>query len=481
MPGATERAAARLARVAAQTDGTQSLDLRRRAAELYLRGGYLDKGVKIVVDVLEQVRLRYPRSRASRIATMLWWRARLRTRGLRHNVRLQTDHDPAALLRLDACLSSAHGLAYVDYASAAAFAARGLLLALRAGEPSRIIRLLLVEACFVATAGTRGDRRAHRLLTRARRLISETGDRRQEMALHAGAEGFVAYQLGRFAEARAKCQRSLDVLSEGPMLSWEVGVFTLIQLASLHLLGDVEGHRRVSKTGLTEAEQRGDLFTLTNMRTLTTPLVLIADDEPELARQEAAGAVASWGNQHQLFTTQHFVGALALAKIAIYTERPGAAFEQLRKIAGPARASLLSFVQGLRILYSEGLATAALGAAAAGALDRRQATRVARLAVRRLLRERARWASGLAHLVKACADGLQGRLDAQVESLRSAIETFDGAEMSMHAAACRCVLGRRIGGDEGDALIAASDRWAHEHRIRQAQRVYSMLLPAALT
>ena len=81
-----------------------------------------------------------PRSPRAALLSLLWRRARLRWRGLRFVPRRADDIDADALLRVDTCWSAATGLVLVDMISASDFSARHLLMALDAGEPSRIAR-----------------------------------------------------------------------------------------------------------------------------------------------------------------------------------------------------------------------------------------------------------------------------------------------------------------------------------------------------
>ena len=127
-------------------DGWRQVDLQRRAAEQFLIGGHIDRGMDVIRTVLRALHMRLAPSPLVALASLLWRRARIRWRGLAFVAR-DAHHMPAdSLLRIDTCWSVTTGLAMVDSIRAADFNTRHLLLALEAGEPYRIARALALEA-----------------------------------------------------------------------------------------------------------------------------------------------------------------------------------------------------------------------------------------------------------------------------------------------------------------------------------------------
>ena len=64
----------------------------------------------------------------------------------------------------------------VDTVRGADFQARGLLLALRAGEPVRVGRALALEGVHLGEPGRAGQTRARAMAQRVRRLAASEGD-----------------------------------------------------------------------------------------------------------------------------------------------------------------------------------------------------------------------------------------------------------------------------------------------------------------
>src|SRR5262249_23828008 len=121
----------------------QALDLRRRAAEQFLRGGHVDEGLAAVREGLDEIGLSLPETPTRAFASLLYQRARISLRGLAFTER--DVHTPEELTRIDVCWSVGNGLNGVDIVRGADFQARHLLYALRAGEPYRISRALSSE------------------------------------------------------------------------------------------------------------------------------------------------------------------------------------------------------------------------------------------------------------------------------------------------------------------------------------------------
>ena len=133
----------------------EQLTLKQRAAEALLHSGHIDRGLAIFEEILGQVGKKLPRPTVILPIELLLRRGILALRGLGWRERDVSDIPRDVLLTVDSCSAVATGLALVDIARGATLQTTSLLLALRAGEPTRIARALAMEAGYRSTGGSR--------------------------------------------------------------------------------------------------------------------------------------------------------------------------------------------------------------------------------------------------------------------------------------------------------------------------------------
>ncbi|MET0793440.1 MAG: protein kinase, partial [Polyangiaceae bacterium] len=185
--------------------GEQAIELRRRAAEHYLKSGRDRDGLAVLRTVLHSVGLNYPRSPSAALTSLVYHRARLRWRGLSFKSTAAEECDPRALTRVDVAFSATAGLVMVDVLRGADFGAQQLQLALDAGEPIRICRALAFEAGNAAAVGAGSRDRIERLVRTAEGLSLRSQDP-HGTALAKIAGGLVRVFSGEWRAA----QRMLD-------------------------------------------------------------------------------------------------------------------------------------------------------------------------------------------------------------------------------------------------------------------------------
>ena len=131
----------------------EALELKRLASTQLLISGHLDEGLALLRTLFGPLGMSMPETPRRALASLIWHRLRLRLRGLRFRERDETQVSAMELTRIDLCWSAVAGLSMIEPIRGADFQTRGLLLALRAGEPFRIARAMAMEAAHRATTG----------------------------------------------------------------------------------------------------------------------------------------------------------------------------------------------------------------------------------------------------------------------------------------------------------------------------------------
>ena len=346
------------------------------------------------------------------------------------------------------------------------------MLALDAGEPYRICRALMTEVTYTAAAGEVGSRRTKRLIDLAGG-IADRIDNDHARGLVSLAGGIGGVLEGQWLRGLASCEAAEAILRDFCINVWwertSGYVYSNWALAMLGRLADLGGRGRPR---LREAEERGDLYASTNLRTGIANLAHLAEDNPETARTEADEAIRPWSGSG--FTTQHAYDLLAQAHIDLYTDEPQAARERIARSWPELKASRLSRVQllHLQLLYLRG--RAALAVAVGG--DKPVAKEALKDA-KTMSAARAGWADPLASLLRAGEAAIRADENTAHRELERAAEGFDARDMVIFAAAARRRLGVLLGGDTGEAMVAASDQLMRRERVKDPARFTALLAP----
>ncbi len=454
-------------------DAPLALELRRRAAIQYLISGHIDQGTAVLGDVLAAIRMSLPKGPRSALVSLLARRLLLRMRGLRFNERRSSSVPKEDLLKIDTCWSAGVGLALVDPLYASDFQTRGLLLALRSGEPYRIARSLALDAMYVASvAGRSGQNRAKQIVKTAKALAEKAGSA-HAVGLAEAAEGIAACLFGRWNEGVESCGKALQTFREHCTgVWWELGSAEGFPLSALCYSGHVSELARRLPGALAAARNRGDLLYLSRLGTLFLPA--LAADNADEAQRELELCMLQW--QGGRFPMQQFNELYAKIHIDLYRSRALAAWEQVaEKSQLMKRASILR-VQIGRGLFSDVHARCAL-AAAIEAPDHRPLLRAAERDALRLEREKMPWMEPLAERIRAGAAALRGDEVSAAAHLRRAVAGFDAADMPLHAVVSRRRLGELLGGQAGHSLIDEADAWMTSQGIRNPPRMTALYAP----
>src|SRR5262249_53834669 len=225
---------------------------------------------------------------------------------------------------------------------------------------------------------------------------------------------------------------------------------------------------------LREAEQVGDLYAATGLRSWRSNLAWLAQNDAAEARRQVQEAMRRWSQKG--FHLQHYYDLLAQGQIDLYIDDGPGAWSRVSERWKELSRSMLLRVQNVRVEAQHLRARSAI--AAAKVRDRNpQLLREAERGAGRIEKERMPWATATALLVHAGVAAVREDKARAAQALRQAADGLEAAEMRMHAMAARLRLGTLIGGDEGRGIAAQARAWMAEQGIADPERMTAMLVP----
>jgi eukaryotic-like serine/threonine-protein kinase len=382
------------------------------------------------------------------------------------------------LTRIDVCWSAAVGLSVVDTVRGADFQARGLLLSLEAGEPSRIARSLAMEAAHAASTGGSNRKASARLLEKAEGLAHRAQDAYARAMVTLG-RGVAAYLEGRWRDAQESCDDAETIFRDQCTgVAWELDTAHAFALWGLSHLGEVAELSRRWPILLAQARERGDLYAAMNLSTYLMSVVRLAADDPATARSELRETMAQWSRQG--YHVQHNDALWAAVQIELYCGAGQSAWELIRQSWPALRRSLLLRVQFIRtsmyFLRGRAALAAAVELKSSRPAEARSLLAVAASAARKLEGEGMPCPRAYAQLIRGSLAALGGDGRHAAILLAEAVERFEGVNMQLCAAAIRRRVGELVGGGCGRADVDLADRWMTEQRIQNPAGMASMIL-----
>jgi hypothetical protein len=397
--------------------GPARLDLLRSAAEVLLHNGDIDEGAALLRTVLDGVGMRWPAGAPGSVLSLVLHRLLIRVRGLGWTERPEAELPAPVLARIDTAWSAAMALSLVDRARGADFQARGLLLALEAGEPFRVARALLLESVFSCMGGSRTRARTHEVLDDGRHLAERSG-RADALALFAAAEGVALAMEGDFRAGAARIETARPLL-RAHASRWNLLDAEYILLMVRTLLGELRQVRE--RVGELEAEAVAgdDLALRVNLHTGYPPIAQLALDDPRGARDAVDEVMRRWSQRG--FHRQHWSALFARSNCDLYEGQGETVWRNLEAAWPSVRRSLLLRSQPVRVAALNLRARAALATGRTGAALRD---------AHALEREEVGWATGFAALIRAGASPSR-------DAFARAADLLSADGLALHAAVAR--------------------------------------------
>ena len=338
-------------RAATGATAAEALDMKRQASTQLLISGHVDEGLALLRAILRPLGLSMPATPRSALFSLMYHRTMLRLRGFRFRSRDETQVSAEDLTRIDLCWSAVAGLSVIDPILGADFQTRGLLLALRAGEPFRISRALAMEAAHQSTAGNRSARRLGSMIRTAEHLAIQLDSAHARGMVHM-VRGVSGLMLGQWKAAQSSFDRA-EVLFRNHCtgVTWERDTVNSLVLWSFLHMGQIAELKKRWSFLIREAHECGDLYAATTLTTSYLAMIRLADDDPAGIEDELETVMNRWTRRG--FFLQHSTALRSLMHLDLYRGRIDSAWARLSAIWPEYSRSMLLRIQMVRIQMLE--------------------------------------------------------------------------------------------------------------------------------
>ena len=457
-----------------------AIRLRASAASQLLRCGHIQRGIAMLEALVRQTGVTVMRTHFGRLCHVGWLRARLQVRGLRFRERPALELSEDMRIRLDVCWIGAVGTGMIEPLRSAEFSAQYVLLALKSGDPLRILLALAGESTQICHVPSGGDpRKSFALLARAGEMAERIGDPYAK-AFTIVMKCIVSFLHGDWRGASALGDAASERLRAGcTNVAWEQSTASIIAFNARALCGDWQSNRERLPGLIKDAEDRGDLHASLSLRLIgTAHLITLADDEPERARLQLRQDLAAW--PHEQYDLQKACGLQGEIDISLYLERPGDAWEKVLAEWPLLRQSQLLRVPTMFVFMHYAHARAALALASSGGPDSRLRSQLlaAAAADARAVHERcAKWSAGLVELARAGIATFGHDVSAVRTHLLNAEHALREADLTGFAMAASWRRSAYEPPDLAGRLRGAAADWAASRGVKRVDRLVTCLAP----
>lgn len=314
------------------------------------------------------------------------------------------------------------------------------------------------------------ERAVRTIVARLAEKSDDPLDRVYTRALH----GVGLFLRGRWKEAKDTIDEALAELPNH-VPGWH-NQASLYSVYSLVFLGDLVELQRREARMLSDADERGDLFTSVQLRA-SHAILTLATDDPDTARRQIRNAAAQWTQSKYL--VQHWQIMRAEVDIELYAGDGKKAYERVQRDDVALGKSLLLTVQLMRSLTAFARGRAAIASVDSLPAERHSRLNEARRLARQLQRERMPWTEALAAMLNAASAQAGGDREGARIALRTAIDLTQATDMALYAAAGRYQLGRSLGGAAGSTLLHLAEDEMREQGVQVPERLARMLIPGS--
>lgn len=442
------------------------------AATQFCVSGHTDAGRKLFGTILQDYRVKLRSHPVAVISSLLWQRFRLKLRGLGYTLRDPAEVEPRLIEQIDHLWDAASGLSFPEPVVVASLQTQGLLLALKSGDPTRLIRSISWEAALSATTGPKGRDHTEKLLSIASSLADLLKTPYATGMLRLG-QGTAAFLHTRMQEASRHLTEAEQLFSKGPVKAWWelASARSLIVWSHMHM-GDLVALRKVTNEYMKDAESRGDRFVLANLGAAGRPQLHLANDSPGTAEMQIQEIVGQY--PYERFQQQHVSLLFSQAQIDLYNGQGLRAWNRFRDNWGRLKASMQLFNQLTRVCMIEMRARSALCAA----LRENQSAMLSSVArdLNTLRKEVGDWVVPIIQRIEAGVAESQRQTDVAIATLAKAADNFQRIDFRLAADACRWRQGDLTGGAAGAELKRQAELAMAAQQVINPERMQASLL-----
>jgi eukaryotic-like serine/threonine-protein kinase len=448
--GRSSDAAEAYGEAAQEAPAYRALELKRRAAEHYLKSGRDREGLAALRSVLKDAGLGYRSSSGGALASLVYHRARARLRGLNFRASASGDCRPRDLNRVDVAFAATSGLAMVDVIRGADYGAQHLRLALDVGEPIRICRALAFEAGHAAAVGAGSRDRIERLVQTAQ-ILSLRSEDPHGTALAKIAAGLVRVFSGEWRAARAMLDEAEVLLRERCRgVTWELTNTQAWSQNALILCGDLPEAAARMPVLMREATERSDRYALMHMIYPACITALAANDV------DAGWHVASDDSSFRAcepdrFTAGHWGRLISTQSVHRYRGEGSRARAFVAKNWSALEASHFLRVHLMRVFSEFERGLSSISAMDEGARDA-ASLRAAERSVKRVSRDSPRYAKPMGHYLAGCLAAACAKTERALDELQCAALGLQAVDMGYLALCARHRCAELLAGDDGRTL-----------------------------
>jgi tetratricopeptide (TPR) repeat protein len=455
------------------TSGADSVALLRLGTSHLLRSGRFEEGETMLQRVLTAMDMNVPRTQTGLLAAIVWERFRNALRGLRYTPRSEAELPAAQLERIEAYTALRHETLAIDPVRAALFHARGLRLALDAGEPMGVLQGLSGMCHLSLHGGARAERRTDHLLEQTAALAARVGSPAARAA-YCATRAIVSWMLGRPHEVLAAAYEAEELYRSLVARRFDGSYYIRLAVVSARIGAQYElSEYRAFVSGLAPALQEARA---TGNRAAMLHFSLSEAVRDELLDCPEASLARLQLQREQLprvgFGTFHALHLIAVLLTACAAGDHDWALRVLeedwpRFLRSPmhraANLALIARALRVRLLLNHEYATT-------GTLSPRLAREIKQLTRSQLKRRAA-----------PMADTLRARLAHAAGNRALAIQLLErasaGCTQLVDAERARYGLGVITGGERGAALCAEAERTMRERGVVNPMRLFKASFP----